>query len=426
MTIEVAPGELDLTRILRSGDSVLWGQATSEPLTLTEALVRQRAEIGRVNVFVGPIFSNTVRPEHSDHISVTSYGGFGNNQRLAKAGVLDILPCHVSNLPALITGGAIRCDVAFLQLSAQNASGEYSFGVANDYMLEAAHRARVVVAEVNDQAPWTYGGEGLSQLRIDYIVRTSRPVLEVPVPPVGEVEKKIAAHAGRFIEDGAVLEMGIGAIPNAILSTLRDRRDLGIHSGMIGDSVMELVEAGAVTNALKPIDRGIITTGVLIGTSRLYRFANGNTALHLRPVSHTHDARVLGRFEKFIAINSAIEVDLTGQVNAEIMGKDYVGAVGGQVDFVRAACQSHGGRSIIALPSTARNDTLSRITDRLSGGITTTPRSDADIVVTEWGAAELRGRTVSERVRRMIEIAHPAFRESLEREAHGFLRAGRR
>lgn len=426
MTIEITPDKLDLAGILRSGDNVLWGQATSEPLTLTEALVRQRSDIGRIKVFVGPVFSNTVRPEHSDHISFVSYGGFGNNQRLAKAGVLDILPSHVSDLPALISGGAIPCDVAFLQLSAQNASGEYSLGVANDYMLEAARHARVVVAEVNDQAPWTYGGEALSQLRIDYIVRTSRPVLEVPVPPVGEVEKRIAAHAGRFIEDGAVLEMGIGAIPNAILSTLRDRRDLGIHSGMIGDSVMELVEAGAVSNALKPIDRGIITTGVLIGTSRLYRFANANPSLHLRPVSHTHDPRVLGRFEKFIAINSAIEVDLTGQVNAEVMGKDYVGAVGGQVDFVRAACRSNGGRSIIALPSTARNNTVNRIMVQLSGGITTTPRSDADIIVTEWGAAELRGQTVSERVRRMIEIAHPDFRESLEREAHGLLRGALR
>ena len=424
MPKDVAPKALDLTSILRSGDSLLWGQGTSEPLTLTEALVKQRADIGRVNVFLGPTFSDTVRPEHADHISFVSYGAFGKNQRLARAGVLDILPCHLSQLPSLIAGGAIRCDVVFIQLSSPNARGEYSLGVANDYMLEAARRARVVVAEVNDQVPWTYGGESLSQIRIDYIVRTSRPILEVPVPPVGEVEKKIATHAGQYIEDGAVLEMGIGAIPNAIMSGLRDRRDLGIHSGMIGDSVVELVEAGAISNALKPIDRGIITAGLLFGTSRLYRFANCNSALRLRPTSYTHNARVLANFENFIAINSAIEVDLTGQVNAEVVGNDYVGAVGGQGDFVRAACQSDGGRSIIALPSTARNNTVSRIVARLSGGITTTPRSDADIVVTEWGAADLRGRTISERVRRMIEIAHPAFRESLEREAHEFLYRG--
>jgi acetyl-CoA hydrolase len=213
------------------------------------------------------------------------------------------------------------------------------------------------------------------------------------------------------------LETGIGAIPDAILSALRDRRDLGIHSGLMGDSWIDLIEAGAVTNARKTIDRGECTAGVLFGTPRLYRFAHNNPQVVLQPVTHTHNVEVMGRLDNFIAINSAIEVDLTGQVNAELAGADYIGAVGGQVDFVRGAWRSRGGRSIIALPATAKSNTLSRVVSQIASSVVTTPRSDADLVITEWGVADLRAQTLPERARRMIAIAHPDFREQLERDA---------
>jgi acetyl-CoA hydrolase len=422
MPIDLHPDALDLSAIIRPGDTVLWGQGTSEPFTLTEALVRQRADIGPINVFMGLSFSNTVQPEHADYLSFTSYGGVGTNQRLAKAGLLEILPCHYSQLPALISDGRVKCDVVLIQLTPQNEDGEYSFGAVSDYLTDAARYARVVIAEVNDQAPWTYGGEALKEMRIDYIVRTSRPIMEIKPQPAGEVERHISRHATQYIPDGAVIEMAIGAIPDAVLSALGDRRDLGVHSGMMGDIVMDLMNAGVINNALKPIDRGTTIAGLVFGTSRLYRFVHQNPAVCLRSADYTHNARVIEKLDKFIALNSAIEVDLTGQVNAEIIGNEYIGAIGGQVDFVRASWGSRGGRSIIALPSTAKKNTMSRIVSNLSGGVTTTPRSDADIIVTEWGAAELRGITIRERVRRMIAIAHPDFREQLERDAHHLLR----
>lgn len=420
--LECTADTLDLTRFIRTGDTIFVGQGTAEAQTLTETLVRQRAQIGRARVFLGPVFSKTWQPEHADHLDFISYGALGANQRLAKAGLLQVVPSHMSQLPGLIESGVLPADVVLIQLSPPNANGEYSFGLAHDYLVDAMRRARVVIAEINDQVPWTYGSEQLAQLRIDCLVRTSRPLLELQPTPIGDIERRIASHAARFINDGAVLETGIGAIPDAILSALYDRRDLGVHSGMIGDSMAALIEAGVVTNARKTVDRGFSTAGVLFGTRRLYDFAHANPQLRLCPVRHTHDVRTMGALDNFVAINSAIEVDLTGQVNAELVGMDYIGAIGGQVDFIRGAWLSRGGRSIVALPSAAKSNSLSRIVERFAAGVTTTPRSDADIVVTEWGAAELRGQTLAERMRRMIEIAHPDFREELARAAHAQLR----
>jgi acyl-CoA hydrolase len=217
--------------------------------------------------------------------------------------------------------------------------------------------------------------------------------------------------------------MGIGATPDAILRLLTDRRDIGIHSGMIGDSVMHLMQSGVVTNASKPIDTGITVTGALIGTQALYDFANNNAAIALRSSAHTHGDEILAKFPDLVTINAAIEVDLTGQVNAEQIGDDYLGAIGGQADFVRAAHRSPRGHAIIALPATAKSGTASRIVPRLTSGVTT-PRTDTDIIVTEFGAADLRGKTLAQRARALIAIAAPQFRESLEKEAHFLLTRG--
>lgn len=423
--LELDADTLDLARFIRAGDTVFVGQGPAEAQTLTERLVQQRAQLGGVNVFVGPAYSSTWQPEHTDHLRFISYGALGVNQRLSKAGVLEILPCHMSQLPVLIASGAQPADVVLIQLSAPDASGAYSFGLAHDYLVDAVRRARVVIAEVNDRVPWTYGSDVLKELRIDCIVRTSRPLLDIPAAAIGATERRIAEHAARFIGDGAVLQTGIGAIPDAILSSLNDRRDLGVHSGMIGDGIATLVEAGVVTNARKTIDRGFCTAGVLFGTRRLYDFAHANPQLRLCPVRHTHDVVTIGSLDNFVAINSAIEVDLTGQVNAELAGGHYIGAIGGQVDFIRGAWRSRGGRSIVALPSTARSGALSRIVERCADGVVTTPRSDADIIVSEWGAAELRGQPLAERMRRMIAIAHPDFRGQLERAAHALLQRAR-
>jgi acyl-CoA hydrolase len=276
-------------------------------------------------------------------------------------------------------------------------------------------RARLVIAEVNDQVPYTFG-ELLPASKIDVAVHVSRPPVEAPPASIGATDEAIARHCAAFIEDGSVIQTGVGAVPDAILRLLHDRKDLGVHSGMLGDGLVDLVEAGVVTNARKPIDRGVSINGALIGTKRLYDFAHRNPAIRMCGTAYTHDAAVLARLEKLVTINSAMEVDLTGQVNAEQSGAAYLGGTGGQVDFVRAGARSPGGHAIVALGSTAKGGTISKIAPTLSGPVTTA-RTEVDVIVTEYGAAELKGQTLAERTRRLVAIAHPDFREELDRAA---------
>lgn len=408
---------IDLAALIRPGETVVVGQGCGEPTGLAEALVRQAAAIGPVRVFLGAVFSRSFEPVATAGIDFSGYGAIGGAGRLARAGRLQVVPGQYSRLPGLFADGILPADVVLLQL-ARHRDG-LSLGCINDYAPAAARRARLVIAEVNDQAPWTYGAELPADLRIDVTVESSRPLAELAPARVGAVEDRIAGRVAERIPDGAVIQLGIGSMPDAILGALAGHRDLGVHSGMIGDRVVDLIEAGAVTNTRKPFDTGITVTGSLFGTSRLFGFADRNRDIRLVPPAVSHGVDVMARLPGFTAINSAVEVDLTGQVNAEVAGQHYVGAVGGQVDFVRAGNAAPGGRSIIALPSTARDGTVSRIVASLDGRPVTSLRSDADLVVTEWGVAELRGRTLAERARRMIAIADPAFREGLERAACG-------
>jgi acyl-CoA hydrolase len=417
MPTELRSDALDLAPIIRPGDTVVWGQGTGEPLTLSEALVAQRHAIGPVTIFLGPMFSETLHPAHADSLTFLSMSAIGTHRRLVEAGVLRIIPCQLSDVEGLFDSGVLKSDVVFLHLSPPDEHGEHSMGLLNDYLKIAMRRARVVVAEINERVPWTYGDAPLDIERVDYAVRTSRAPLEYSSRAPTEVDTTIAARVAELVPDGAVIQIGIGAMPSAILNALHSHRRLGLHSGMISDSVVDLVESGAVTNETKPFDRGMSVAGTLLGTRRLYDFAHRNPALRLMPLSFTHNVELLARIDGFTSLNSAIEVDLTGQVNAEVAGGKYIGAVGGQVDYVRAARRARGGRSIIALPSAARGGTISRIVASLTAPVVTTARSDVDVVVTEYGAAELRGRSLEERARRLIRIAHPRFREDLERQA---------
>lgn len=409
-----APFFLDLRDFVRPGDTVLWGQGSGEPRTLTEALVEQRAQLGGLNVFLGATYSETLKPEHADHLQFFGIGGIGNNAALARAGVLDVLPCHISSMPALIESGRLPVDVVFVQLSPAGPDGRHSLGLVGDYVRPAMARARTVIAEVNDHVPHMLGEGSVHPGELAHVLHTSRPPVFVPSPPPGPAEERIGSLVGALIPDGAVLQLGIGSVPHAIASSLTGKQDLSVHCGVVGDWIVDLMEAGAVTNARKPIDTGVTVTGAVFGTRRLYDFVHQNDAIQLRPISYTHDMAVLRRLDQLIAINSAVEVDVTGQVNAETLEGRHIGAVGGQVDFVRAAMASRGGRSIIALPSTARRGTVSRIVTKLSDAVVTTPRSDADLFVTEHGVAELRGVPLHERARRLIEIADPRFRAELE------------
>lgn len=416
MTVTIEAGALDLRRYLKAGDRIVVGQACGEPTTLVEALIAQGRDVGGLSAFIATSFSGLFTAEAMESFSVASMGAIGALRSLTAAGKLSVIPCHVSQVGPMIEQGLIGCDVALIQVSPANAEGEHSLGLISDHVLAAVAKARVVIAEVNDQVPYTFG-ETLPASRIDVAVPVSRAPVEVAPAKIGETDEAIARFAAGYIEDGAVLQTGVGAVPDAILRLLKDRKDLGVHSGMLGDGLVELVEAGVVTNARKPIDAGVSINGALIGTRRLYEWAHRNTAIRMCTSAYTHDAAVLAQLPKLVTINSALEVDLTGQVNAEQSGAAYMGGTGGQVDFVRAGARSPGGRSIIALPATAKGGKISRIATALSGPVTTA-RSDVDVIVTEFGAAELKGQTLAERTRRLIAIAHPDFREELDRAAH--------
>ena len=407
---------LDLGAIVRPGDNVVWGQASAEPVPLTQALMQQRHAIGNFSTFLGVTYSDTLKAEYADCVRFTAYCGSGGNRELAKAGKLDILPCHYSQLSELIKGGRLKVDVLMLQLAPANERGEYSLSIAHEYLIPALESARVVIAEVNELAPWTYGERTVREADLDFVVRTARAPLELVHPQPGPAELAIARNVAALIEDGATLQFGLGTLPEAILAELGDRRDLGVHSGAIGDQVAALMQTGAINNAKKSIDRGVSIAGVMFGSRRLHGFAHRNPQVQFRSSAYTHGAGVLAQIERFTALNSAVEVDLSGQINAELAAGVYVGAVGGAVDFLRAAQISKGGLPIVALPSMSGTK-HSRIVSSLNGPVST-PRSDAGIIVTEYGVADLRGASLNERARKMLAIAHPDQREQLERSIH--------
>ena len=406
---------LDFSQFLKAGDHIVFGQACGEPTSLIEALIGQGRAISNLSVFIATSFSGIFTPETSDAFALSSMGAIGALRSMTKSGKLSVIPVHVSQVGPMITAGIIRCDVAMIQVSPADADDNHSLGLISDYVQAAVANARVVIAEVNDQVPYT-PGEMLHASKIDVAVHVSRAPVEVQAAKIGETDEAIARLSAQFIGDGSVIQTGVGAVPDAILRLLHDRKDLGVHSGMLGDGLVDLVEAGVITNARKAIDQGVSINGALIGTKRLYDWAHQNKAIRMCSTAYTHDAAVLAQLDRLVTINSALEVDLTGQVNAEQTGAAYMGGTGGQVDFVRAGARSAGGHSIIALSATAKGGSLSKIVPTLSGPVTTA-RTEIDVIVTEFGAAELKGQSLAERTKRLIAIAHPGFRDALDKAA---------
>ncbi len=406
---------LDLTRYVRRGDTVAWGQACAEPLSLTEALAAQRSRLGGVRCFTGICSSAAASPQHLDHLSFASYTAVGANRALAAAGALTILPSHYSQLPDVLSSGPLRVDVVLLSLPPAAADGTYGPGLGADYLAPLVGAARVVIAEVNDQLPDVASDARIRRDDIDVLVPVSRPPPEYPAAAPEATQDAIASHVAALIPDGATLQLGVGTMPSAIARRLLGHRDLGVHSGLITDAIAELIAAGIVTGARKSVDRGLVVAGFLMGSQPLLKLAAADQRITLRDTRYTHNPAVLAAQHSLVAINSATEVDLTGQANTETAAGRYVGAVGGAVDFARGAAMSPGGIPILALPATAVSPTgqrVSRIVSRLTGPVTLT-RADAGVIVTEYGVADLRGRTLSQRRERMLAIAHPDHREAL-------------
>jgi acyl-CoA hydrolase len=346
----------------------------------------------------------------------------GPNARDAvNEGRADYVPIFLSDIPHLINRGILPLDAAFINVSPPDAHGFASLGTSVDATLAAVQRARTVIAQLNPSMPRTLGDSFIHVDRIDAGVEVDQPPHELPAPVIGDVERRIGAHIAELVPNGATLQLGIGAIPAAVGEALRGERDLGVHTEMFTDTVVDLVESGAVTGAAKEINRGKIVSAFVIGTQRVYRFVDDNPMVEMRPVDYTNDTNVIRRFRRMVAINSAIEVDLSGQVVADSIGRRLYSGVGGQMDFIRGAALAEEGRAIIALPSTAARGSASRIVPSLreGAGVVTT-RAHVRTVVTEWGVADLFGASLAERARALIAIAHPDFREELTQAARRF------
>ena len=410
--IERDIGSVDFAAIVRPGDRVLVGQGAAKPLTLTRRLVAQKDRIGRFEIFLGPLHSDTFSSEKTAGIRFSSYGAIGRAASLSRSGRLDIVRQPYSALAEAFASGALKADVVLIQLAAPLPGHAPSFGLANDYLVAAARQARMVVAEINTDAPWTHGAEVPADFPLHLCVQAAYPPLDIASSSLSEAERRIAANAAGLVPNRAVLQFGVGAVPDAILAGLTQHRDLGIHSGLMTERGLDLIECGAVTNASKAFDRGVTVANILFGTQRLRAYAHDNPAIRVAPPSYTHGLSVLRRIEKFTALNSAIEVDLSGRINSETADGSYLGGLGGLPDFIAGANAAESGRSIIALPATARTG-QSRIV--ASVATVSVERGAADAIVTEWGVAELRGCDLEERARRMIAIAAPQFRDELAR-----------
>jgi 4-hydroxybutyrate CoA-transferase len=405
---------------VRSGNRVWIEPGCATPSPLVEALVERAAELRDVEVVHMMTLGEApyTRPEFQGHFRHNGLFLGGNVREAVQQGRADYTPIFLSEIEELFTSGAMPLDVVLMQVSPPDAHGFVSLGTSVDCTLTAARCARHVIAEVNSQMPRTLGDCFLHVDKFSALVETSRPLLELLPEPYTELQHQIARNVALLIPDGATLQIGIGGIPDAVFQCLTDRRDLGIHSEMCSDGVIPLIEAGVINGERKTLHRGKLVVGFVLGTRRLFEFIDQNPLFEFRPICYTNDPFVIAQNDKMVAINSALEVDLTGQICSDSLGTRPYSGVGGQVDFMRGAARSKGGKPIIALPSTAKNGTVSRIVPVLTPGAgVVTSRADVHYVVTEHGVAYLHGKTVRQRAEALIGIAHPTFQAELERAA---------
>ena len=404
---------------IKSDDRVVIGHACGEPPTLVEALVARASELSNVEIVhmvaMGP--AKFAQPEMEKSFRHNALFVGGTTRKAVEEKRADFTPCFFSEIPRLFKNKILSVDALLFQVTPPDEQGFCSYGVSVDYTKTAAECARIVIAQMNSCLPHT-GGAKIHLNDIHFIVEQDEPIIELKPPQIGEVEKAIGENVAALIPDGATLQLGIGAIPDAVLLFLTDKKDLGIHSEMFSDGVLVLAEAGVITNRKKTINTGKFTATFLMGTKRLYDFVNHNPDVEMQSVDYINDPCIIGQHDNMISINSALQVNLMGEVNAEMIGTKQFSAVGGQVDFVRGASRSLNGKSIIALPSTAAGGKISRITCDLDrGAAVTTSRNDVHYVVTEYGAANLRGKSLSARAKALIAISHPDFRDRLTAEA---------
>ncbi len=407
---------------VKSGDRIFLTGNCSVPKVLLEALVARAPELENVEIChaltIGS--SDYVAPEMEGHLRANSLFIGPNVRQAVQEGRADFTPVLLSEFTLLFKENALPLDVAFVHLSPPDEHGFCSYGIETGLTKTPAESARVIIAEVNENMPRCLGDSFIHVSRLDYIVPVDYPLMELPMSEGGlsEVHARIGEHIAALIPDGATMQMGIGAIPDAVLNFLQDKRDLGVHTELFSDSVIDMVEAGVITNARKTLHPGKITAGFMIGTRRIYEWVHDNPLIELRRTEYINDPFIISQNYCQVAINSALEIDLTGQVCADSIGPKLYSGVGGQLDFIYGASRSEGGVPIIALPATAKGGTVSRIAPMLKQGAgVVTSRYHVHYIVTEYGVADLYGKTIRQRARALINIAAPQFRDELTRGA---------
>jgi 4-hydroxybutyrate CoA-transferase len=401
---------------IRSGHRVFVHGAAVTPQVLLHALVARADALHDVEIVHmhanGP--APHVAPEMAGHLRHRALFIGPNTRQAVNDGRADFVPIFLSDIPHLFTGGQLPLDVALIHVSLPDRHGYCSLGTSVDCSRAAVDSARLVIAQINPRVPRTFGNSFIHLDQIDFAVEVDAPLLVHDVEAISDTERRIGAFVADLIDDGATLQLGIGGIPNAALAEMGSKRDLGVHTEMFSDGLLDLVEAGVVTGAAKSMHQGKIVTTFVMGSQRLYDWVHDNPTVELHPVDYTNDTAIIRRNTRMTAINAALQVDLTGQVCADSIGTRLFSGVGGQMDFMRSAALSPGGKAIIALPSTAKGESISRIVPVLAEGAgVTTTRAHVQYVVTEYGVAYLHGMSIRERSEAMIGIAHPAFREGL-------------
>jgi acyl-CoA hydrolase len=406
--------------LVRDGDFIIVPTGVGEPPALLTALSEQRRRFRDVKV--GQILAvrkyGYIDPETVGHVRHVAFFYGGATRAGGQEGWIDFLPNYFSEIPAMILRKQIPADVVFSMASPMDEHGNFSLSLGADYTMAALSMARAVVLEVNSNVPFASGNCLVHVSQVSALVESDEPLLEVGLPKIGPVQEAIGKYVADMIDDGSTLQIGYGGIPDAVVMQLTHKHDLGIHTEMIGDGILTLLEAGAVTNRKKNYLPGKMVATFALGSQKLYRFMHRNPMLEMHPVDYTNDPMLAGRNDNLVAINATLQIDLLGQCGSESLGARPYSGTGGQADFVRAANRSPGGKAFIVLPSTAKNDSISRIVPALTAGThVTTSKNDINYVVTEFGVAQLRGKSAKQRVEALIAIAHPDFRGELSASA---------
>lgn len=403
---------------IKDGDKVVMAFGCGEPRAIVRAMRKNYLNYKNVQVINMLLLGETpwVDEEVKGHFSYNSFFASGTNRKAISSGLADFTTCYLSEAP-MVLRDIVKPRVTVMSVAPPDSEGYVSLGTNVDYIETTLSHCEVKIAQVNKNVPYTYGNARKHISEFDYFVEYDEPLPEVPAPPITDVEMQIGKNCASLINDGDCVQLGIGGIPNAICEELKHKKDLGLHSEMVGDGVVDLIKSGVINNSKKNFNKGKTILGFAFGTKKLFDFLNGNEDVLMTPMDYVNNPAIIAQNDNMVSVNSCIEIDLMGQVVSDTIGKTQFSGIGGQVDFVRGATMSHGGRSIMAMPSSAKGGTISKIVPKITDySAVATTRNDVNFVVTEYGIAQLKGRTMKERAKALISIAHPNFRDELAKE----------